>query len=98
MKVKDLIAEDIDIDVCDDYDERCWIAKCGAYRLTDAAEQKFYKALDIEVELMPRIAVLKCDDADEKKAEANAQACKEFFFSLAGYCAAEDYDKWFVEA
>lgn len=97
MKVKDLIEEDIDIDVCDDYDERCWIAKCGAYRLTDAAEQLFHRALDIEVEMMPKVAILKCDDEDESVAEANAQACKKLFFSLAGYCPADEYDMWFEE-
>ena len=52
MKVKDLIAEDIDIDVIDDYDERCWIAKCGAYKLTDAGEQMFHKVLDIDVDMI----------------------------------------------
>ncbi len=97
MKVKDLIAEDIDIDVCDDYDERCWIAKCGAYRLTDAAVQTFHKALDVEVELHDKVAILKCDDDDERVAEEKAQACKRLFFSLAGYCPADEYDMWFEE-
>ena len=95
MKVKDLIREDIDIDVIDDYDERCWIAKCGAYRLTDAGEQKFHKALDIPVYMTTgkknNVAILHCETARE------AETCREFFFSLAGYCAADDYDRWFVE-
>ena len=95
MKVKDLIAEDIDIDVIDDYDERCWIAKCGAYKLTDAGEQIFHKALDIKVNIeqvgTQKVAVLHCETATE------ANECKVFFLSLAGYCAAEDYDRWFVE-
>lgn len=91
MKVKDLIREDIDIDVIDDYDERCWIAKCGAYKLTDEAVQKFHRVLDIDVEMNDNIAVLHCETAKE------ANECKVFFLSLAGYCAAEDYDRWFVE-
>lgn len=97
MKVKDLIAEDIEIDVCDDYDERCWIAKSGAYKLSDEAKQKFHRALDIEVHINPNgfgnlpIAILECETAED------ARACKEFFFSLAGYCAADDYDRWFEE-
>ena len=103
MKVKDLIAEDIDIDVCDDYDERCWIAKCGAYRLTDAAVQKFHRALDIGVHIVGKgfggapVAILECDREDEEEAERNARECKNLFFSLAGYCAADDYDRWFEE-
>lgn len=91
MKVKDLIREDIDIDVIDDYDERCWIAKCGAYKLTDAGEQKFHMVLDIDVDMRDDIAVLHCET------EREAEECKDFFLSLAGYCAAEDYDRWFVE-
>ena len=95
MRVKDLIREDIDIDVCDDYDERCYIAKCGAYRLTDAGVQRFHKALDVPVHMTTgrkyNIAILHCGTREK------AQACKELFFSLAGYCSAEDYDKWFVE-
>lgn len=95
MKVKDLIAEDIDIDVCDDYDERCWIAKCGAYRLTDAAEQTFRDALDVTVFMTTgkreNIAILHCET------EREAQACKRLFFSLAGYCPADEYDMWFEE-
>ena len=101
MKVKDLISEDIDIDVCDDYDESCWIAKCGAYKLTDAGEQRFRDALDISVVLMLNqkypIAILECDDEDEDVAQKNVKACRALFFSLAGYCAADDYDKWFIE-
>ena len=91
MKVKDLIAEDIDIDVIDDYDERCWMAKCGAYKLTDAGTQMFHRVLDIEVMMKENVAVLHCETAKE------ANECKVFFLSLAGYCAAEDYDRWFVE-
>lgn len=91
MKVKDLIREDIDIDVIDDYDERCWIAKCGAYKLTDEAVQKFHRVLDIDVDMRDDIAILHCET------EREAEECKDFFLSLAGYCAAEDYDRWFVE-
>lgn len=95
MKVKDLIREDIDIDVIDDYDGRCWIAKCGAYKLTDAGEQMFHGVLDVEVKIEQvgahQIAVLHTETAKE------ANECKVFFLSLAGYCAAEDYDRWFVE-
>lgn len=95
MKIKDLIKEDIDIDVVDDYDERCWIAKCGAYKLTDAGEQMFHNVLDIDVHMDTEgrypIAVLHCET------EREANECKVFFLSLAGYCAADDYDRWFVE-
>lgn len=95
MKIKDLIREDIDIDVTDSYDGRCLLAKCGAYKLTDTGEQMFHRVLDIDVTIeqlgSQQIAVL------HTKTEKEANECKVFFLSLAGYCAAEDYDRWFVE-
>lgn len=95
MTIKDLIREDIDIDVCDDYDERCWIAKCGAFRLTDAGEQRFWKALEVPVYMTTgreyNIAILHCTSEEE------AQICKELFFGLAGYCTESDYERWFIE-
>ena len=103
MKVKDLVREDIDIDVCDDYDESCWIAKCGAYRLTDEGVQEFHEALDVDVHIVDfgddrgKMAILHCDDDDEEVAEKNVRACKKLFFSLAGYCPYDEYDKWFEE-
>lgn len=97
MTVKDFIRKDIDIDVRDDYDERCWIAFCGPCKLTECGKQEFYRAMDVNVHIdtngfggLP-IAILEVDN------EEDAQACKELFFSLAGYCGDSDYDKWFVE-
>lgn len=95
MKVKDLIKEKIDIDVIDDYDERCWIAKCGAYKMTDAGEQMFHRVLDINAHIdtsgICPVAILHCETPTE------AQECKVFFLSLAGYCTEEDYNRWFIE-
>ena len=83
-----------DIDVCDDYDERCYIAFCGGYRLTEAGEQEFADALDIEV--IPCGAggftwTLRCDTGKQ------ARACERLFNSLAGFCGESDFDRWFEE-
>ena len=83
-----------DIDVCDDYDERCYIAFCGGYRLTDEGEQEFADALDIEV--IPCGAggftwTLHCDTGKQ------ARACERLFNSLAGFCGESDFDRWFKE-
>jgi len=65
--------------------------------------QKFHEALEVGVHIvnpgfggMP-IAILECDNEDEDVAEKNVAVCKNLFFSLAGYCSCEDYDKWFQE-
>lgn len=83
-----------DIDVCDDYDERCYIAFCGGYRLTDAGRQEFADALDIEV--IPCGAggftwTLRCDTGKQ------ANACRRLFYAIAGYCNDGDFDEWFEE-
>ena len=91
MKVKDLLKEDIDIDVCDDYDESCYIAFCGPLKLTAAGEKRFKSALERDVKLHIDIAILHAEDDRE------VNELKELFWSAAGYCADRDYQKWFDE-
>ena len=93
MKVRDFIKEDIDIDVCDDYDERCYIAFCGPMKLKPKGEERFKEVLDYEIDILPNfkypIAIITCNNGKE------AQNAKEFFFSAAGYCSESGYNKWF---
>ena len=91
MKIREFIKMDIDIDVCDDYDERCYIAFCGPLELTEDGEREFKSVLDrpIEVEQEEGWASLPADNATE------AQRLKEFFFSAAGYCADSLWNLWF---
>lgn len=103
MKVKDLLKMDIDIDVIDNYTEECYIAFCGPITLTPSAKRKFSRALNIECEVIHDhgyfgdFVTLKCDTGDDEIAEKNVQACIDLFYSLAGFCSSEDYDKWFIE-
>lgn len=91
ITVKDLLAMEIDIDVCDDYDESCYIAFCGPAELTEEGERTFADALDVPVDLYNDVALLECGN-EEKTA-----ACKRLFYSLAGYCGVSEWDKWFKE-
>ena len=93
MTVRDLLEiDDIDVDVCDDYDERCYIAYCGGYNLTDEGVKEFGDALDIPITgFRGGIVTLHCEYGEQ------AQACKALFESLAGYCEESDFDKWFTE-
>lgn len=93
MKIRDLITMDIDIDVCDEYDERCYIAFCGPLKMTDEGEREFKQVLDrpVDVEQNERYASLPADNATE------AQRLKEFFFSAAGYCSNSLWNLWFAE-
>lgn len=93
MKIREFIKMDIDIDVCDEYDERCYIAFCGPLELTAEGEHEFKQVLDrpIYVEQDERWASLPADSASE------AQMLKEFFFSAAGYCADSLWNLWFEQ-
>lgn len=95
MKVRDLLPQEIDIDVCDDYDESCYVAFCGPMKLTEEGEKYFAKALDLEIKIGDIITVCCGDDEDE--AEKNVIAACKLFYSMAGCCDVEDYERWFVE-
>ena len=91
MTVKDLLeVEDVSMDVYDDYDERCGIAYESGFRLTAEGRERFSNALDIPIcSISDGIILLHC------KGEKQAQACKDLFEAMAGYCYYKDYDKWF---
>lgn len=100
MTIENFIKQDIDIDVCDDYDESIYIAFVGPVELTEAGRAEFNDILDMTVEC-PRIicgciednidiAILNCENDKE------ARRLYKFFYSAAGYCSAGNYDKWFT--
>lgn len=99
MTVRDLLAMNIEIDVCDDYDESCYIAFVGDgyYPLTLEGEKKFGRALDVEIEMGEDIVILNtsAEEETEDESERRTRACKNLFYSLAGYCDDSDYHKWF---
>lgn len=81
-----------DIDVCDDYDERTWIAYCGQ-RLTDEGRDEFSVALDCPCwfNASNNTLIIECENGRQ------AQEVKELFYSMAGYCTELQYDTWFKE-
>lgn len=93
MRVKDLLdIPYVSVDVCDDYDERCYIAYESGYELTDAGVIKFADALNIPITGIDGYSVtLHCINGKE------ARACKDLFYSLAGFCGSDDFDIWFQE-
>lgn len=94
--VRELMKEEVDIDVYDNVCEDLAIAFCGPVVLTDEGQKRFGSCLDYEVEidLMDGIAIVDVDDKEgiwQKK----LHLVKELFDAMAGYCASSDYDKWF---
>ena len=80
-----------DIDVYDDYDERLGICYCPPMELTEEGRERFAHALALNCEWDDENCTVECETGKD------AQAAFELFASLAGYCAADDYDRWFVE-
>lgn len=95
--VRDLLAMDIDIDVCDDVCESLYIAFCGPMKLTAQGEEEFAYALDLEVKIGSDCAVVCVDHPEEREWRRNLREAKHLFESAAGLCSADDWDEWFVK-
>lgn len=78
-----------DVDMCDDLDERAWIAYCGD-RLTDEGEKKFAEVLDLPCwfNVSNNTLIVHCETARE------ADTLKRMLLLMAGICTAEDWAKW----
>lgn len=100
MTIRDLIQQEIDIDVYDDVCEELGIAFCGPQPLTPEGQEHFAPIMDYEVELnlsssYGDVAIVKVDDPDESVWTERLRRAKEFFDSAAGYCPCSVYDLWF---
>ena len=99
MKLRDFIKLEEDIDVYDDVCEEIGIAFCGAMELTEEGAEHFAEVLDYDMSIDTSgdyaTAVVHVDDEDEKTWKHKLRKAKEFFYSAAGYCDADDWDRWF---
>ena len=96
MKVKDLLVKEIDIDVYDNVVEELGIAFCGAMELTDEGKEKFADVLEYDIEINEDYGVA-IVDIDYDDWEDRLKKAKRLFYSLAGYCSEENYNRWFIE-
>lgn len=94
MKVKDLLAMEICVDVYDNVCEEIGIAFDGPVKLTPAGLKEFGEVLDFDVEVFREEVAIVDVDADDWK--HRLKAAKHFFYSFAGYCPAEDWEAWFI--
>lgn len=97
IKIGELITWPIDIDVCDDYDERVFVAFCGPLELTEAGEREFADVLE-------RDAIISRDSRDcinfaslPAETVTEAERLRVFFHSAAGYCSDEKWHMWFKD-
>ena len=101
MKVRDFIKLEEDIDVYDDVCEALAIYFCGSQELTEEGRKHFAEVLDYDILVDEsgdfKTATVLVDDEDDKVWKRKLKKSMEFFYSAAGYCNCDDYDKWFVE-
>ena len=103
MTVRELIEQDIDIDVYDDVCEALGIAFCGPQELTEEGKDEFKDVMDYQVTINPNsygnipTAIIAVDDKDEAVWKHRLSRAKLFFEAAAGYCSVSDYEKWFGE-
>lgn len=86
------------VDVFDNYVDEISVAYVNGLTLTAEGEEYFKDALDIEIENIEKDSiVLKIDERTISEITANKRLknAKKLFYSLAGYCGDENYNKWF---
>jgi len=100
MKVKDLLEQEVCVDVVDDVTEELYIAFDGPQKLTKEGKKKFAEALEFEVSMgyEPSLWIIHVDDPDDEVWERRLRIAKELFEGMAGYCSVEEYERWFEEA
>lgn len=101
-KVRDLLPMHVDIDVCDDVCEELYIAFCGPVTLTDEGMDEFGEVLGYPIEILENptigpLCIVHIDDDNDRVWERRLRIAKRFFYSAAGYCADEDYTRWFKQ-
>ena len=94
MPIREFIKQEVDIDVLDDICEELYIAFVGPLDLTDEGEMYFADVLGMEIEVRDDIAVVHINKNHWRERLSKA---KEFFEAAAGYCANDDYEKWFKD-
>ena len=94
MTVKEFIKTIwFDIDVYDDYDERCGVAYCPTMELTEKGKRKFRSIMNNEVRLYEDdCAVVHCET------EKEAELVRYLFHGYAGLIiSSEEWDELFIE-
>lgn len=94
MTIKDLLNSEIDVDVCDDYNESCYIAFVGPQALTDEGQKEFESVLNLKVSVYDDIVILHTTEGREA---AEVKLLRKLFKGCAGYIDIEEYNRLFKD-
>ena len=95
MKIRDLLSMEIDVDVYDDVCEELAIAFCGPVELTEEGLDYFSDVLDYEIEFCNDVVIVHVDHPEERVWKRRLRGACSLFNSMAGWCSASNYDRWF---
>lgn len=97
MKIRDLLTQEIDIDVCDSVYDSYYHAFVGPVELTEDGIKEFADVLnyDIYVYDSDRIAIIDLDNIDDYA--IRHRRAKYFFAVLAGYVEDSLFKQWVKE-
>lgn len=100
VKLKELLEMDIDIDI---YEENSGleIAFCGPVKLTKKGKQRYKSILDVDVQINTfnndyEYDIKTADILLSEDEKALSNLIYDFFYSVAGWCPASDFDAWFI--
>ena len=96
MKVKELIKQEMDVDVYDDYNEELGIAFCGPCKLTAQGKDRFAWVLEQEIDMFDDAHGILTGIVHAENEEEVLKYC-EFFEAAAGYCGEYAYGLYFDE-
>lgn len=96
--MRKLQKEDRDIDFCDDYDERAYVAYCGTH-FSEKALNKYARGFSLEIDEANTfldgkypIVIVHCQTAKD------AEALRKLLYSMAGYLEPEEeYNELYPE-
>ena len=98
MKLRDFIKIEQDTDIYDDVYDGIGCCFCGALRLKPEGKKRYADILDLDIEMVGNCeALIHIDDPDAETVKRRYRLAKDFFWSAAGYCADDDWHKWFYE-
>lgn len=89
-----------DIDVYNNVTDDEGVAYCPPMFFTKEGNEEFGDVLNykIDVDEDNQCAEVICDDEEERISwQTKKKKAERLFWSMAGYCSEEDYDKWFTE-
>lgn len=96
--MRKLQKEGLDVDFCDDYDERAYVAYCGTH-FSEKALEKYARGFNLEIDEKNtdltgkyQIVIVKCPTAKD------AEALRNLLYSMAGYREPEEeYNELYPE-